>query len=168
MENLKNSNIWAGTTGKSYTFEYGELIECDPITYQGIGTHIVSEVDTENKTITIDEVTTIEALKKAAETATYTQEEKALGTFLYLLPNVKKFMSKMGGNAIERVVFALAEFPLHEGKPKLKGKDEEDLFNLLQEITAAKAIILRYALEEQKNKAVSTAEEGKEDVTNEN
>lgn len=104
----------------------------------------------------------MKAAEKAAGVVSYTEEEQAAARFLYLLPYIKKFGSEMGNKGVVRVLHALAQFPLQEGKPRLKDKQEEQLFNIFQELTASKSTIIKYALEKQKETKVT----GEENVGN--
>lgn len=90
----------------------------------------------------------------------YTPEEEAAARFLYLLPYVKRIGKNLGGNAVVRVLYALAEFPLGDDKPKLKSKEEKQLFDIFQELMASKSLIIKHALEKQKEAEQAEKTEG--------
>lgn len=95
----------------------------------------------------------------------YSEEEQAAARFLYLLPYVRKFSKTIGGGGATRVLHALAEFPLGQGKPRLLNQKEKELFDIMQELQASKSVIIKGALEKQS--AATTAEtEVKDGSTN--
>jgi hypothetical protein len=99
---------------------------------------------------------------------TFTKEEESAARFLYLLPYIKKFGSAIGAKGMVRVMHALAEFPVGDSLPKFKNKQEEQLFNVFQELTAAKAIVVRYAMDQQKQALAATADQVNEGEANGN
>ncbi len=156
--------IWAGEVG--YSESYGD--------FNPIGTAKVKNINLETKTVTVESVGPVNAAQaidatmariddsgvaplegatKAADTVSFTEEEQALARFMYLMPYVKKFASAMGAKSVVRVMHQLAQHPLSEVAPKFKNKQEEELFNIMQEIQAAKSIVIRNILTKQKEAA---------------
>ncbi len=77
---------------------------------------------------------------------TFKPEEEAAARYTYLLPVAKRLAGSMSAKGMARVVMALAEFPLQTTpKPRLIGKDENQLFQVIFELNVAKGMILDYA-----------------------
>jgi hypothetical protein len=98
-------------------------------------------------TESVDNFTPTEA--PAMKQPEYSEEEQAAARFLYLLPYIKKLGNAMGQKSAVRVLHALAEFPLGEGKPKLLNASEKQLFDIFQELMASKSIIIKNTLAQQ-------------------
>lgn len=113
---------------------------------------VLSEITGDVK---VDELTN----ETGAQTAsTFSPEEQAAARFLYLLPYIKKFGNALNQKAVVRVLHALAEFPLSDGKPKLLSAQEAQLFDIFQELLATKSVIVKNVLEKQKADADASAE----------
>lgn len=109
-------------------------------------TAIVTKVDVDEKTVTMQMETTQEptATDMGVETKPpMSAVEEASMKFTQLLPYITKIATaspSKGG--LVRVLKAHAEFPLGAGKPKLLNDNEKLLFNILQEINGYKSTIL--------------------------
>lgn len=87
-----------------------------------------------------------EVKEKVAGPYDPTEEEKAAATFSYLMPIIRRMTSGMSSKSIRRVMIALAEYPLQVGdKPRLIGKEEQQLFEAMFQVAHNKQIILNFA-----------------------
>lgn len=122
-----NDEIWAGEVGEVYSEGTGEIS----------GTAVVTDVDHEEKTVTMD----------TALTEMPADEEAAM-KFTKLLPFVGKLgdaLPSKGG--LVRVLRAVAEFPLGATKPRLLNDAERQLFQIMMELNGYKSTVITSIME---------------------
>lgn len=149
-----NKEIWAGEVGEVYSYPEGPV--------EVTGSAIVTDVDIENKVVSLDaeeakKEEIKEMLTKGVGELQFKPEEEAAAKYTYLLPIARRLSTNMSAKSMARVVMALAEYPLQQTeKPRLRSKEEQQLFQVVFEINAAKGTILQYAREQaMKNQTLS-------------
>jgi hypothetical protein len=138
-----NDEIWAG-----------EVVHLDEYNYTRpiAGKAIVTEVNMNEKTITMSMDTGEQQVSDAVDTGAEPSNEEvgkdpveeAAERFTMLLPFVSKTANaSVSKGSLVRVLHAFAEFPLGKGKPRLLNQNEQLLFNILQELQGYKSTILQ-------------------------
>ncbi len=111
------------------------------------GTAVVTEVDAAAGTVTVDSA-------PPAEVPKLDPVEDAAMRFTTLLPYIKKFAhAAEGKRSLIRVMYALAEFPLGKGPPRLLSQNERQLFQVMTELSQYKSTILTSIIKNQIPKA---------------
>lgn len=151
-----STEIWAGEVGPTYHATRDGLVEGEPPTDPNAQSATVTDVDTDNKVVTVETAPTEDAVDSI---------EDAAMKFTQLLPFVKKLSQALSIRSLSRVNHAMAEFPLGREMPKFKNGSERQLFQVLQELQNYKNTIVTDILT--KRNAIAQAEKEKEETINE-